>query len=91
MGQVTLSTTVQVVVPAARRRRLGVILDNQDTTIQTAVVERSGQTTADGARVAPGARRFYNHLEDGVDRLQRAFKMVAASGTPVVAFEEIFE
>jgi len=91
MGQVTLSTTVQVVIPAARLRRKGVILDNQDSSIQTAVVERDGQTTSDGARVGPGQRRFYNSTDDGESRLQRAFKMVAASGTPVIAFEEIFD
>jgi len=90
MGQVTLSTTVQDVVPPARIRRLGVILDNQDGSIEIAVVERSGLTTADGARIAPGTRRFYNHLEDGIPRMQRAFRLVAASGTPVVAFEEIY-
>ena len=93
MGQVTLSTTVQDVVPPAHRfsKRLGVILDNQDATIQAAVVERSGLNTTQGARVGPGQRRFYNSKDDGEPRLQRAFRMVAASGNPVVAFEEIYD
>lgn len=93
MGSVVLSTTVQDVVPPAHRfsRRLGVILDNQDTGIEVAVVERSGLDTSQGTRIAPGTRRFYNWQEDGLPRLQRAFRLVAASGTPVVAFEEIYD
>jgi len=91
MGNATLSTTVQDVVPPANRNRLGVILDNQDTAIEIAVVERNGQTIADGARIAPGTRRFYKVTEDGQTKLNRAFRLVAASGNPVVAFEQIWE
>lgn len=88
----TLSTTAEELLPRNRLRKSWII-QNEDATInvfirQERTVTPLVSTTVHDHRIAPGGSLALNENTDGKEALQDRWTIIAASGTPIVAFFE---
>lgn len=91
MPTFTASTTAQEVFPRNKNRKSFIIL-NEDTSIAVFIKrERDGATvtsTDHDYRVGPPGSLVLNNLNDGVAAIQDRWTIIAASGTPRIAWFE---
>jgi len=92
MATRTISTTAEVVFPRNRLRK-SFAIQNEDAVINIFVKQERAETatvstTDHDHRLSPGASIAINSDIDGAEAVQDRWTIVAASGTPRIAFFE---